>query len=779
MNRATPPLPEHSSTFALPAALVALAVLVILLALGARPPSPRPVTAAANEFSAGRAIEVLERLLAEGVPHPVGSPANRVVRDRILDEFTALGYEPHVQRAFSCRAAGGSCAWVENIAVRVPGRGDPPAVSPTGDPVEGAARAIMLASHYDSRGAGPGAADAGAGVAALLEVARIIRLEGPYRNPVILLLTDGEEAGLLGAEAFVRDHPWASEVGVAINLEARGSGGPSIMFETSDNNRWLISAYSRASRRAVASSLSYDVYRLMPNDTDATVFRRAGMDVLNFAFIDGVVHYHSALDDLEHLDPRSVQHHGENALASLRAFAATALQPRPGDATYMDVFGIAIIHWPTTWTLPAAIVFLLMLSGALALWLSRGAVRLAQVGWALLATALALAAAAAAGWAAGGLLGAVTGRPGGAHAYAWLAWTALWAGALAIVLGCATLVAGRAGFRALLIAPWLFISVLTIALAASLPGAAVVLIVPQAVAAFAVALAVYGHTSTRVKPQTAAFIAVLGAGFTLLPLARMLHSTFVLYMPVAITAVVALAALPLMPFMAAAPGDRSGSLVRRGITGGAAAMALLALTAALLVPGYSERSPQPLNIMYLEDSAGGAFWSVQGVAEAAQIPQPLRDAAAFTHSAPTWAPPTARGPSAPTAALGLPAPRLEVLADHLSDDGRVVAIRVHTAHSGNRLLVVIPGSPLVRVEGQGVVGWRPATNSHAILLHGVPAEGIVMEMAFRDRTAKTVLLFDHTPGLPPEGATLRAARPRTAAPIGDGDVSVVRAGVTL
>jgi Co/Zn/Cd efflux system component len=757
MPDASPPARHYSRARSLPIALGALVLLGLVLHLGARPPAPRPATVPADEFSAERALAVLERLLAEGVPHPVGSPAHFVVRDRILDELTALGYEPELQRAFSCRARGGSCAWVENIVAQLPGGGALPAV--------------MLSSHYDSRGAGPGAADAGAGVAALLEVARILRLEGPYAVPVVLLLTDGEEVGLLGAEAFVREHRWAGDVGVAINLEARGSSGPSLMFETSANNRWLVTAWARAARRPVTNSLTYDIYRRLPNDTDATVFRRAGMDVLNFAFIDELVHYHSERDDIGHLDPRSVQHHGDNALAAVRALARAPLEPRAGDATYTDVFGVAVLSWPASWTLPLAVLFTLVIAAAAIVWLRRRSLRAAEFGWALLATLAALVLAVVVGWVSGALLAGVTGRSGVAHAHAWAAYTALWAGALAVVLATSSLLAARAGFHALLLAPWLVISLLAVALAAVMPGGAVMLVVPQAVAAVAIGFAVFGPAGMRSRPHTSAIIAALGAGFTLIQLARMLQSTFVLQLPFAITAIIGLAALPLMPLTAVAA---HGVRTRRIVIGGAAIVAVLAFGAALLLPGYTERRPQPLNIVYLEHAGDAAVWAVQGVADATGIPTPLRTAAAFTQPPPAWAPPTARGPSAPTEPLNLPPPRVEILAQTVTGHTRVVSARIHAAQPGNRLLLDAPAAATLRVDGHPVAGIRSAGARQLLLIHGMPEDGVIVELVYDDVAPLSLVVFDHTPGLPAAGEALRAARPAHAARIGDGDVSVVR-----
>src|SRR5690606_17913127 len=121
--------------------------------------------------------------------------------------------------------------------------------------------AVLLTAHYDSVAAGPGAADDMAGVAAMLEIARILREEPPLAAPLIFLFSDGEEVGLLGAEAFT-GHPWAADVGVVINLEANGTRGQSLLFETTDDNAWLIDAFAAEAPRPVASSLFEALYDL-------------------------------------------------------------------------------------------------------------------------------------------------------------------------------------------------------------------------------------------------------------------------------------------------------------------------------------------------------------------------------------------------------------------------------------------------------------------------------------------------------------------------------------
>ena len=123
---------------------------------------------------------------------------------------------------------------------------------------------------------GQGAADNGAGVAALLEVLRALKAGAPPTRSVMALFSDGEEAGLLGACAFASDGPRLQQIGLVVNLEARGTRGPSIMFETSQQSEELVQLFARASAHPVSNSAMGAVYDALPNDTDFTVFKRAG-----------------------------------------------------------------------------------------------------------------------------------------------------------------------------------------------------------------------------------------------------------------------------------------------------------------------------------------------------------------------------------------------------------------------------------------------------------------------------------------------------------------------
>jgi len=297
--------------------LITLAILAAIFFLsleGLRPPAAEPPSVPASQFSAGRAREVLHRLVGDGIPHPTGSAANDVVRGRVIAELTALGYAPQVQTGFSCDEYG-TCATVKNVLARLDG-------------TESGA-AVLLAAHYDSVAAGPGASDDGVGTATVLEIARALKTVPALRNSVIFLIDDGEEAGLLGARVFVDQNAWAKEVRAAVNVEARGTSGPSVMFETGSANEWVVRLYAKNALRPATSSIFYTAYKQLPNDTDFTVFKAAGYQGVNFAFIGDEPHYHTPLDNFENANAASLQHQGDNALPMVLALGNADLANAP------------------------------------------------------------------------------------------------------------------------------------------------------------------------------------------------------------------------------------------------------------------------------------------------------------------------------------------------------------------------------------------------------------------------------------------------------------------
>jgi hypothetical protein len=339
------PKSSRAAGLATAAGLVAITALSILRV--ARPPAPVPASAADTVFSAARAVEHVARIAQR--PHPLGTEEHDRVRDYILAQLASLGIESEVQTTTGIGTRYQEAGHVQNILGYLRG-----SVS--------SGKAVLLMVHYDGVEAGPAAADDGAGVGALLETLRALRMRRtPLRHDIIALFTDGEEAGLLGAAAFVREHPRAKDVAVALNFEARGTGGRSYMFETGPGNLDAVRML-RAARDVTAGSVFTTIYRTLPNDTDLSELAVLAVPALNFAFADGVERYHTSSDDVAHLDPGSVQHHGVQMLALAKAFATDSL-PRPttGDAVFFDFPALGLIVYPM-WLANALAIVLLVLA---------------------------------------------------------------------------------------------------------------------------------------------------------------------------------------------------------------------------------------------------------------------------------------------------------------------------------------------------------------------------------------------------------------------------------
>ena len=320
------------------ASIMLIIVTAVLVVYQLNPPRPAPVSAPLTEFSGERALKHLTVIAQR--PRPVGSAEHAAVANYIQNELAAVGLSPEVQQTQA----------VTNILARLKGTSDK--------------KAVLLVAHYDTVPKSPGAGDNGSAVAAILETLRALKSSQALRNDVIALFSDGEEIGLLGAKAFVYQHPWARDVGVVLNFDARGSSGPVVMFETSDKNGWLIKEFAKAGPHLAANSLVPAIYKLMPNSTDLTIFKGAGFAGLNFAYFAGLNHYHTPLDNLTNIDHRSLQHHGSTALALTRHFgnlnlnsnAAQENEANEANEVYFDVVNSAIISYSERWVVPLAVV---------------------------------------------------------------------------------------------------------------------------------------------------------------------------------------------------------------------------------------------------------------------------------------------------------------------------------------------------------------------------------------------------------------------------------------
>ncbi len=292
----------------------ALTILLLILAIYWGFRSSMPVyknegLVSESLFSTDRALLHVKNMSQN--PHAVGFPAHAEVRDYIVSQLKKLGLEPSLQEGYTA-GDHGNLSKAINIMARIEGSGN--------------GKAFLLLSHYDSSPhSSLGASDAGSGVATVLEGIRAFLSESRTPvNDIIVLFTDAEELGLNGAELFVNQHPWAKEVGLVLNFEARGSGGPSYMLiETNRGNAKLISEFTKANPEfPVANSLAYSIYKMLPNDTDLTVFREdRDIEGFTFAFIDDHFDYHTVRDNYERLDRNTLAHQGSYLMPLLTYFS--------------------------------------------------------------------------------------------------------------------------------------------------------------------------------------------------------------------------------------------------------------------------------------------------------------------------------------------------------------------------------------------------------------------------------------------------------------------------
>jgi len=295
-------------------------------------PKPLGESAPTTQFSADRAFLHVARL-AEGGPRPIGTQPNRAAGDYILGQITALGAEGAVQEsAVSSQTRRGDyvVSFVRNISARVAGSSN--------------TKSVLLVAHYDSVMTSPGAADDAWGVAVLLEVLRALRAGPPLRNDVLLLFTDGEERALSGAHAFVDQQASAKSIGAVLNLDARGSGGPALLFETGNNSASLIREFAKSTAHPYADSIAPRLYSLLPNSTDFTVFRNANFSGLNFALAGDWATYHSRSDTADRLSRRSLQHAGSEVLALVQRLGVAEFKSaESGSLAYFTFFGLFMI----------------------------------------------------------------------------------------------------------------------------------------------------------------------------------------------------------------------------------------------------------------------------------------------------------------------------------------------------------------------------------------------------------------------------------------------------
>lgn len=317
---------------------------------------PTPESADAEGFSAARVVEDIAVISKDH--HSVAHPQERAqVREYLIDRLEGLGADTVMTFRYD------SLVGPENRHVEY--TFDAHDILAEFAPLEGTGNSpyLMMVAHYDSRYSQPmpkdtvwsyGAADDGYGLGVTLEVvSQLLKDRKEWKQGVKVLFTDAEEVGMMGMKAILQnDKHVFDNVGLMINLEARGTYGPVLLFETCPGNEKVMDLYAGAAKYPYTYSLTTTVYKFMPMFTDFTAVKDE-IPGLNFSNIADVNHYHTDLDNFSNISEKTIQHYGAQVLPVAKAYVTGDFQDKDAfkaekDTVNFTVPGLGLFNFSKT-----------------------------------------------------------------------------------------------------------------------------------------------------------------------------------------------------------------------------------------------------------------------------------------------------------------------------------------------------------------------------------------------------------------------------------------------
>jgi len=692
-----------------------LFTLFMALFFAAHPTMPGALRTvnAPDAFQTERAFNRLERILGNEAPHPVDSPANDLVRQRIQHEIEQLGYTPLIRNDRVCNSQSSgyaSCARVKNIVFSN-------APNPTTLP-----NLIMVSAHYDSVPAGPGAADDGIGVASLLEIAAHVK--SMPEAPILFVMTDGEEMGLFGAKSFLETDPLAASVKYIVNMEARGVRGPAFMFETSVPNGDVMKSFAKIARRPTANSIMTDVYERLPNSTDVAVYLPAGYKALNYAIIHGLNFYHTPGDNLARLDKRSLQHMGDNALAIVRQLAAGP-ETNVSSVIFTDILSYGFVILPRIIGLPGLILITLSFIVYIA------ATPLRRDYKTLFIPLAALVISGLLGMCLHMIITAL--RPGIAYWQGYIAATQAWT--ILTALFSVGLTAYGLGQKEnvdpviIQISCWLWFTLFGILIAVVLPGSSIFFLLPALPAFIGIILA-------KTCPRLSFIMGVIGAGVALGlwgPIMATIGHALGYGMAPALILLMTIVLWPVLPYLSRNTPSRYHLALPAGTL-------MTAFLFACILPAHSKNAPQALNFIHYSQAGQDDGLILSRTDE--PLPAIIKNNRDI--SAPQKIDPaiSRKYISFPATKPVQSAPSLNVVSDIKTNGKRHVTLSI-TAKEANRVDIYIPrtAQPSVIKLGRNTIKWNTVSREYALLrCHGVSCDGTQIEVTLdQDRPHEWII----------------------------------------
>ncbi len=245
-----------------------------------------------------------------------GMHGGSVAAEYIVSMFREWGIEPFGEGYFQhFHAAKNGNSWVTEADFDISGIIGPGAENRMMKNVLGAIRGkeegiVVVGAHYDHLGcdstlAGDacynGADDNASGVAAVLQIARAIKMSGKQpRRTIVFALWDGEEKGLLGSRFFVKKCTFLSEISAYMNFDMVGrdpEGKPGHLSYMYTAGNPLFGEWLKADvkKRGFCFVPFYNASENLIGGSDNTPFARKGVPIVWY-HTEGHPDYHRPSD---------------------------------------------------------------------------------------------------------------------------------------------------------------------------------------------------------------------------------------------------------------------------------------------------------------------------------------------------------------------------------------------------------------------------------------------------------------------------------------------------
>ncbi|MCG3135847.1 MAG: hypothetical protein HMLKMBBP_03619 [Planctomycetes bacterium] len=752
----TPEPPRHvRALLALVGAAVLMVATVWWTASRMAPPPAASADAPPSVVSGSRAMEVLRELLPTDEPHPLGSAENARFRVRLVARLRAAGFDPEVQRIWHVEPKNGLGVFVHNVIARLPGQ------------VERAP--VLVAAHYDSPQAGPGAAGNASSVAAVLEVARALRESPPLARPVTFLFSDGGEDSQVGARAHVDDlarrgiaMPYASVV-IADTL---GAAGPNLLLRAAPKSGRWVAAWAGLAPRPLSSSLLQDVARLNPQASELDVFIESGLPGLHFASVGSPQRDGTAADRSTFVSPDTVQHLADNLLAAVSGMAGVEDGAERAEGVWFDVATGFVV--PLGSGTAARLLGAALLLGAIALVLTkaRGDATVQQV----YRGVLVWFGSVACGLAVIALLERWLGEQGLVDvprvAFPWLT-----VGCLAAAGTAATMLAAVASGRLTNTQGAACGAMLALGLAGLgavmfAPGTVYLFVVPPLLAGLLAVL-----PRVRAFPSVSRFAFVAAVALLWTPPAMLLADA------VGVRPAAVVAGVWLVPAGSLVPFIVEGGRMRWVVPLAAAVASFVAGRGIVEMPRLTAERPGHMSFTYRFDGDERTARMVvheHGQGLVPSVAESLDASEGMLASAP-WDAEAGRVLAAPRVAIVEPA--VESIRINEFTETRMVRFFPVSRRGASEVHLVIDARAPVRRIGINGVSIAPSDClvpgvGYALRLCAVPEESVEVEVEFVGKSSWPAIVGDVTPGLPPECAEVVQRRPPTRVPVGKGDRTI-------